>query len=60
MSQIFYNALFVTLLWQVDGKMLAQTAAIERYAAKLAGLTPEDRQENSVDAVGPLVTSLCS
>jgi glutathione S-transferase len=27
---------------EVDGKMLAQTAAIERYAAKLAGLTPED------------------
>ena len=27
---------------QVDGKQLAQSSAIERYAAKLAGLMPED------------------
>ena len=27
---------------QVDGKMLAQSNAMEHYAAKLAGLYPED------------------
>jgi len=30
---------------EVDGKMLAQTSAIERYAAKLAGLAPSDPWE---------------
>ncbi len=30
---------------EVDGKMLAQSGAIERYAAKLAGLYPSDEWE---------------
>ena len=30
---------------EVDGKMLAQSSAIERYAAQLAGLTPKDAWE---------------
>ena len=31
-----------SLTAQVDGKLLAESSAIERYAAKLAGLIPED------------------
>jgi hypothetical protein len=30
---------------QVDGKMLCQSGAIERYVAKMAGLTPKDAWE---------------
>ncbi len=30
------------LMWLPAGKMLAQSAAIERYAANLAGLIPKD------------------
>lgn len=30
---------------EVDGKMLAQSSAIERYAAKLAGIAPSDPWE---------------
>ena len=37
------NPPFSSLLHvQIDGKPLAQSPAIERYAAKLAGLIPED------------------